>query len=389
MQVVIAIATKEQARATESPGPRTLILALLVSIVGVSCGGSNTPPSTPQPPSPPPAQNQLPTADAGPDQRVGENVTVTLAGAGSDTDGTVSGFEWTQIEGTAATIENSNEAIATFLTPFATSETIMAFRLTVTDDGGGTASSDTRVILDPNLSACAPQPPPESLSLDPFYKKYCDADGIPVVSSDQVPDLALQWAWYQTRQMLSTRPDLLAAMVGLDTRVAIMSVNEVTTDIPEHSDLYTDFPGTDWDTRARGLGATPEMPASSAAEENILCYPTDPYAGELIHIHEFAHTMDTMGLQQLDPTWADKLKATYDAAISSGLWADTYAATNEGEYWAEGVQSWFNVNPEIDPPDGIHNDINTRSELAAYDAALYQLIAEVMPDAWQPECPFD
>lgn len=202
-------------------------------------------------------------------------------------------------------------------------------------------------------------------------------------------NLALQWAWYQTREMTTLRPDLLAAMVSLDTRVAVMSVDEVTTDIPEHSDLYTAFPGTDWDAYARGLGATPERPVSSAAEENVLCYPTDPYRGELIHIHEFAHTVDFMGLQQVDATWTDRLKSTYAAAMSSGLWADTYAATNESEYWAEGVQSWFNVNPDIDPPDGIHNNINTRSELAIYDAALYQLISEVMPADWQPKCPFE
>lgn len=32
---------------------------------------------------------------------------------------------------------------------------------------------------------------PESLGLDPFYKKYVSAHGIPVVSSDKTPDAAL------------------------------------------------------------------------------------------------------------------------------------------------------------------------------------------------------
>ena len=45
------------------------------------------------------------------------------------------------------------------------------------------------------------------------------------------------------------------------------------------------------------------------------------------------------------------------------LWANTYAATNEQEYWAEGVQSYFDTNIEAIPSNGIHNHVNTRAEL--------------------------
>lgn len=47
-----------------------------------------------------------------------------------------------------------------------------------------------------------------------------------------------------------------------------MGKNEVTTNIPEHSFLDPAF----WDARARGLGATETAPASTGAEENLLCY---------------------------------------------------------------------------------------------------------------------
>ena len=180
--------------------------------------------------------------------------------------------------------------------------------------------------------------------------------------------------------MLKNRPLVAKAMSQRGTRIAIMAFSEVTTDIPEHSDLYSAFPGIDWDTRARGLGATPDRPASSAAEENILCYANDVYAGENIFIHEFAHTIAIMGLQDADPKLDSRLRAAYSAAIGSGLWSDTYAATNKYEYWAEGVQAWYNANLERDPPDGVHNSVNTRSELAAYDSGLYQLIKEVFPE---------
>ena len=50
--------------------------------------------------------------------------------------------------------------------------------------------------------------------------------------------------------------------------------DEVTTDIPEHAFLASD-PNTDWDERARGLGATMSNPVGSSAEENILCHTDD------------------------------------------------------------------------------------------------------------------
>jgi hypothetical protein len=48
--------------------------------------------------------------------------------------------------------------------------------------------------------------------------------------------------------------------------------------------------------------------------------------------------------------------------------------SNPAEYWAEGVQSWFGTNR---PPDHDHNEVDTRSELLAYDPGLAALCAEV------------
>ena len=46
---------------------------------------------------------------------------------------------------------------------------------------------------------------------------------------------------------------------------------------------------------------------------------------------------------------------------------------------AEGTQGFFNVNAERDPPNGVHNYVNTRLELEAYDITLYNMIVEVFP----------
>lgn len=216
---------------------------------------------------------------------------------------------------------------------------------------------------------------PTGLGLSPFYKKYVDAGGIPVVSSAKVPDAALIQAGNIIRQMLDKRPDVVAKMKQNKLRVAVMAESEVTVDIPEHSDLYTAFPGTDWNTRARGLGATLQRPACSCAEENLLCYPNDRYSGEDILVHEFAHGIHLLGISYADTGFDKELEGIYKEALAKGLWANTYAATNYAEYWAEGVQTWFDLNKEAIPTNTVHNQINTREELRVYDAKLYELIS--------------
>jgi hypothetical protein len=65
------------------------------------------------------------------------------------------------------------------------------------------------------------------------------------------------------------------------------------------------------------------------------------------------------------------------------LWKDAYAASNKNEYWAEGVQSWFDTNREN---DNQHNHINTRAELKEYDTGLAALLKEVFGDkSWRYE----
>lgn len=231
-------------------------------------------------------------------------------------------------------------------------------------------------------------PPPAALRLAPFYRKYLDAEGVPIVASDKVPDAALHAAREVVTHMLAGRPDIVARLQAARIRVAIMAETELTIDIPEHADLYTAFPGTDWNARARGLGATLARPASSAAEENLLCYPSDRYRGESILVHEFAHTVYLIGVQPHDAGFAAELVAAFDAARAAGKWTGTYAASNVEEYWAEGAQDWFDANLEASPPNGIHNEINTRAELEAHDPALAGLLRRVFGDrSWRHDCP--
>lgn len=216
--------------------------------------------------------------------------------------------------------------------------------------------------------------------LAPFYQKHLDVGGLPVVGSARVSDAALREAAWILRHILPKRGDILRAMAGENVHLVVMAWNEYTTDVPEHSDLE---PKVFWDRRARGLGGSPV----SCAEENLLCYPGDPYARENILIHEFAHAIHGFGLRVVDLAFDGRLRVAYEKAKEQGLWAGTYAITNRAEYWAEGVQCWFDDNREN---DALHCYVNTRVELKAYDPELATLCAEVLGDGpWRYRKPRD
>ena len=144
--------------------------------------------------------------------------------------------------------------------------------------------------------------PPDSLRVDSFYAKYVDAEGVPILSSREVSDRALLIARDIVTHMLSKRQDVRTKLMENGVRVAVMSVKEVATDLPEHRDLYEAFPGIDWNTRTRGVSATFARPATSCGEENLLGMPSDRYRGESILVHEFGHTILNMALPEIDPT---------------------------------------------------------------------------------------
>ena len=223
---------------------------------------------------------------------------------------------------------------------------------------------------------------PEYLKLPEFYKKSTTVKGLPVVSSDKVTDFALKEAAHLVEKMIGHRKDILDNMIKRNCRLVVMGHNEFTTQIPEYAHFE---PAKFWDRRARGFGSDRDDPVISCAEENLLCYPGDPYNTENILIHEFAHAIHLNGIFDVDPTFDERLEKTYDAAMAKGLWKGKYASNNHYEYWAEGVQSWFNTNR---PPDHDHNHVDNREELKAYDPPLAKLVKEIFGETdWRYKRP--
>lgn len=236
----------------------------------------------------------------------------------------------------------------------------------------------------PEVTLTAPPP-----GLSPFYTRHVDVAGVALVGSDGVPEEAFRVAVYLMEQMFRQRPCYAAALARNGIRVGIMARDEVTTDMPEYSDFYEVFPGVDWDRRGRGFGATQERPLTTTAVESLLRDADDPWLGEIILLHELAHTVFEVGVEDQVGGAAQRARLTglYRDAMAAGLWANTYAATNANEYWAEGVQSWLDDNLANERSDGVHGPVDTRVELTAYDPGLAALVADVFPgERWPTWC---
>ena len=269
---------------------------------------------------------------------------------------------------------------------------------------GDMCDGETKTNCEAAFVPCVIGAPPAPL-VQGFYAKYCEVFGLDILGSASIDDEAMLSMATILRAMLSSRPDLTAEIDdmtsddGLGHRFGIMGRTEVTTDLPEYMTLPLLFPGTDWDTRGRGFGATASNPMTSGSEENLLCLPWgtiepwgdppygDPYFGESVFVHELAHAVHLYGLGDplygdggIDPTFDGRLQTAYANAVAAELWDGLYAETNHREYFAVGVTAYFNSA-------AWYNPATNRSQLRTHDRMLYDLIDEVFGGVrWQPDC---
>ena len=213
-------------------------------------------------------------------------------------------------------------------------------------------------------------------TLDPFYKQHIIDGGLVVAGSEKVSLYALGEAGYLANKMLANRPDIMQDL--FDKRkmfVAVMAYCELQTDLPDCRGM-----SLWWAYRARGLGSRPV----SCGEENLLDLKGDPYKGENIFIHEFAHGIHSV----LGEEFNVRLRELYDQAKASGRFGGYAIDGGVAEFWAEGVQTWFECNGRKRPKSGRGSDsftaldpkgevachLTTREQLKTYCPELARLI---------------
>jgi len=203
-----------------------------------------------------------------------------------------------------------------------------------------------------------------------FYAKLLDYDGIPIKAPAVVADQALLVARERLTRLLKNLPEARYNLRMAGAELHIIGKDQVTSDLPEHRHLKgKPFDGNlTVDQRTRGLGGL----LTSCGEENLLQLPSDRYRGRDICLHEFAHNLQGQGLSD---DVRRKIWEQYHRSLDAGLWKGAYAATNEGEYFAELTMWYF----------GTHGDLNIQGPkpkngpdgLRKYDPSAYQLLDDL------------
>ena len=139
-----------------------------------------------------------------------------------------------------------------------------------------------------------------------------------------------------------------------------------------------------------------DKPADAAVRR---WYGSEPFAGKCMVVSLFAKALyQVTGLRpavadfdqrrdrqqyelrvkRMDIEFDHKLGKLYEDAVSKGLWQGTAAARDRVDYWAAGVEAYFDAAGDGEPPSRADRPITTRELLKAYDPALYTLVDETM-----------
>lgn len=246
-------------------------------------------------------------------------------------------------------------------------------------------------------------PPPAKFKVDPYYTKFTYAREFVVLGSRQVSDEALLKANDTIRKMFAYRHDILKAMIADGARLVVLGRQEKLSDLPELKNAKANV------DEVRYLEYTPTVKLMVLPEENVLGLPQEPFAGKCMVVSVFAKAVYHVtalrpaipdferqrSLQQyelrvkrLDVEFDHRLKRVYDDAASKGLWKGTPAAHNRVEYWATGVEAYFDATGTGVPPNVADRPITTREALKAHDPDLYELVDDTMAYKGRPDWRF-
>lgn len=158
----------------------------------------------------------------------------------------------------------------------------------------------------------------------------------------------------------------LARLVAVGARHDLLLEAERTTDEPARTGLRgkRTFDGRVWDD-VRGIGGLRAATGIEALDD-ARWFGFDTLAHEITHqVHYYA----------LPPVERARIRDLFERARSDNRFLDYYAATNEAEYFGQGVEAFasFGKRPACETTHG-----HTRFELLRVDPALHDLIARLV-----------
>jgi hypothetical protein len=208
-----------------------------------------------------------------------------------------------------------------------------------------------------------------------FFDKKTDYHGIVIRANRVVSDEAMFEAHRRIHMVLQHMPNALTNLVKAKAGLDIIGKGQVTTDLPDYRHMKgKPFQGkptekvTTVDERTRGFGGL----RFSCGEENLLKLKEDRYFGRDICVHEFAHTLQNYGLSK---DIRQKIRAQYKASLDKGLWKAAYAASDEGEFFAELTMWYFGTHG--DTPKGSTIPAPGPKAFKEYDPGAFKLLDDL------------
>lgn len=114
--------------------------------------------------------NQFPVANAGPDQTITENTTITLDGiASKDPDGNITSYFWRQISGPDVNLSDSSDSNPVFTAPNIINDTVLGFRLIVVNN-----QNASEIPLESTVDECPVKYSPDKYSNNKILSLFYD-----------------------------------------------------------------------------------------------------------------------------------------------------------------------------------------------------------------------
>jgi uncharacterized protein YkwD len=146
----------------------------------------------PEPDPVPEPVNQAPNANAGSNRNVETGDTVQISGSGSDNDGAITSWNWTQTSGQQVSLQNANTSSVRFTAP--NSAGTIQLSLTVTDNDGATDSDNVSITVEEP----APLPNQSPSANAGSNSTVSQGDNVTVLGSGNDPDGTISdWSWDQ------------------------------------------------------------------------------------------------------------------------------------------------------------------------------------------------
>jgi hypothetical protein len=158
----------------------------------------------------------------------------------------------------------------------------------------------------------------------------------------------------------------LGKLVAIGGRHDLLQELERTTDAEERGNLRgrRTFDGRVWDD-VRGVGGVHAATGIEALDDSAM-FGFDTLA------HEVAHQVHFYALSRVQRA---RIRSLWQQAVAAGRCLDYYAATNDAEYFGQGVEAFASLAKR---PGGETTHGHTRWELWRVDRDLHDFIAEVV-----------